>query len=78
VQYYSRDPEKYVHSTPWKAFHADQTVEEVELWDGGLTFHHLALLVAGACALFACGISIFLIMQHATHYSKPIEQRQLV
>ncbi|KAJ6070442.1 hypothetical protein N7467_011761 [Penicillium canescens] len=55
-----------------------QKIEEVELWDGGLTFHHLSLLVGGACALFACGVSIFLIMQHAMHYSKPIEQRHII
>lgn len=53
-----------------------ELVEEVALWDGGVTFHVLALLVGGACALIACGVSLFLIVQHATHYSKPIEQRQ--
>jgi hypothetical protein len=49
---------------------------EEDLWDGGITFHNLSLIVAGVCALLACFVSIFLIMSHATHYSKPIEQRQ--
>ena len=52
------------------------TVVEEVLWDGGITFHELSLIVAGVCALIACAISGFLIMSHATHYSKPIEQRQ--
>lgn len=52
------------------------TVDETELWNGGITFHSLSLIVGGVCALLACGISIFLIMGHAMHYSKPIEQRQ--
>lgn len=53
-----------------------RTVEESELWNGGITFHSLSLIVGGVCALLACGISIFLIMGHAMHYSKPVEQRQ--
>jgi hypothetical protein len=53
-----------------------RTVVEEDLWDGGITFHQLSLIVAGVCALLSCAISAFLIMTHATHYSKPIEQRQ--
>ncbi|KAJ5350022.1 hypothetical protein N7541_007749 [Penicillium brevicompactum] len=53
-------------------------IEEVDLWDGGITFHLLALLVGGACAIIACGVSFWLIVQHATHYSKPIEQRHII
>lgn len=52
-------------------------VDEIDLWNGGITFHHLSLIVGGVCALMACGISFFLIMGHAMHYSRPIEQRQL-
>lgn len=52
------------------------TVDEVALWAGGLTFHHLALLIGAVFALVAGGVSFYLIMGHATHYSKPIEQRQ--
>jgi hypothetical protein len=35
-------------------------------------------MVGGACAIIACGVSLILILLHATHYSKPIEQRQWV
>ncbi|KAJ5979068.1 hypothetical protein N7501_002410 [Penicillium viridicatum] len=55
-----------------------QKIEEVVLWDGGITFHVLALLVGGACAIIACVVSLALIMLHATHYSKPIEQRHII
>lgn len=51
-------------------------VDEVELWDGGLTFHQLALIAGGAFAIFAGIMSLYIIMGHATHYSKPLEQRQ--
>ncbi|KAJ5104459.1 hypothetical protein NUU61_001806 [Penicillium alfredii] len=55
-----------------------QEITEVDLWDGGITFHQLSLLLGGACAIVACAVSIFLIMGHATHYSKPIEQRHII
>ncbi|KAJ5958361.1 uncharacterized protein N7479_005511 [Penicillium vulpinum] len=55
-----------------------EKIEEVALWDGGITFHTLALLVGGACAIVACVVSLVLIMLHATHYSKPIEQRHII
>ncbi|EAW12624.1 OSTA/TMEM184 family protein [Aspergillus clavatus NRRL 1] len=55
-----------------------RTVAEVDLWDGGLTFHELCLIVGGAFAILAATISIYLIMCHATHYSKPIEQRHII
>ncbi|CAG7942588.1 unnamed protein product [Penicillium olsonii] len=53
-------------------------IEEVDLWDGGITFHLLALLVGGVCGIVACVVSLYLILQHATHYSKPIEQRHII
>ncbi|KAJ5795045.1 hypothetical protein N7457_001644 [Penicillium paradoxum] len=56
----------------------EQTIEEIPLWDGGVTFHTLALLVGGACAIIACCVSFILILLHATHYSKPIEQRHII
>ncbi|KAJ5689076.1 hypothetical protein N7462_003468 [Penicillium macrosclerotiorum] len=53
-------------------------IVEEDLWDGGISFHQLSLIVGGVCALLACAISIFLIMGHAMHYSKPIEQRHII
>ncbi|KAJ5461751.1 uncharacterized protein N7458_003303 [Penicillium daleae] len=55
-----------------------QKIVEEDLWDGGITFHELSLIVGGICAVLACAVSAFLIMSHATHYSKPIEQRHII
>ncbi|KAK6812858.1 Organic solute transporter Ostalpha [Aspergillus parasiticus SU-1] len=54
------------------------TIEEADLWNGGITFHQLCQIVGGVFALIAAGVSFFLIMCHATHYSKPIEQRHII
>jgi hypothetical protein len=43
-----------------------------------MTFHTLALIIAAACALIASIVSFYLIIMHATHYTKPYEQRQYV
>ncbi|KAL4807761.1 organic solute transporter Ostalpha-domain-containing protein [Aspergillus unguis] len=56
----------------------DETIHEIDLWDGGLTFHDLCVIVVGAFAIVAGIISFYLIMRHATHYSKPIEQRHTI
>lgn len=45
---------------------------------GRLTFHSLAMIVAGAAALFAGLAAIILILRHATHFSNPPEQKQYV
>lgn len=63
--------------------HADRempaTVDEIDLWDGGgMTFHNLGLIICAAFAITAIGVSVVLIMCHATHYSLPREQRQYV
>ncbi|KAJ5908399.1 hypothetical protein N7495_001081 [Penicillium taxi] len=65
----------------WPVCNATQEhlkISEEALWDGGLTFHHLSLVLGGACALAACLVSAYLIMAHATHYSKPVEQRHII
>ncbi|KAJ5287235.1 hypothetical protein N7478_002921 [Penicillium angulare] len=64
--------------TTCDASEENEKISEVALWDGGLTFHNLSLIVGGVCAILACVVSIFLIMMHAMHYSKPIEQRHIV
>ncbi|KAL4890094.1 organic solute transporter Ostalpha-domain-containing protein [Aspergillus ambiguus] len=56
----------------------DATINEIGLWDDGITFHELCLIVGGFFAVIAAGVSIYLIMCHATHYSKPIEQRHII
>lgn len=54
----------------------DKQVNEVDLWDGGITFHTLAIILGAVFAVIAWGVSFYLIMSHATHYSNALEQRQ--
>lgn len=51
-------------------------VEEIDLWEGGITFHQLGLIISAAFASLATILSLYLIFQHATHYLRPREQRQ--
>lgn len=43
---------------------------------GSLTFHKLALIIAGASTIVAIILSFYLIWMHALHYTKPREQKQ--
>lgn len=45
---------------------------------GPLRFHDLALVIASASTLVAVALSFFLIFMHATHYTKPNEQRHII
>ncbi|ERT02555.1 uncharacterized protein SPSK_00464 [Sporothrix schenckii 1099-18] len=45
---------------------------------GPLTFHDLALIIAGASTLIAVCMSLYLIWMHALHYTKPNEQRHII
>ncbi|KAL1851178.1 hypothetical protein Plec18170_006502 [Paecilomyces lecythidis] len=56
----------------------DEIIKEDPLWEGGLTFHRLGLFVCAGFALAAASIAFILIMCHATHYSKPREQRHII
>ncbi|RAH43430.1 OSTA/TMEM184 family protein [Aspergillus brunneoviolaceus CBS 621.78] len=56
----------------------DQTLTETPLWNGDLTFHDLCLIISGVFAIIASIVSIVPIMGHALHYTKPIEQRQVI
>ena len=51
--------------------------QEEPLWKG-YTFHHFGLFISAAFGLVAMLIALFLIIQHARHYSKPWEQKQYV
>lgn len=48
--------------------------KETPLWKG-FTFHHFGLILSAVFGLIACVIAFVLIVLHATHYSKPWEQR---
>ena len=43
---------------------------------GPLTFHRLVEIVVGVCTAIAVGLSLYLMFMHATHYSKPSQQKQ--
>ncbi len=45
---------------------------------GPLTFHDLALIIAGSSTIIAVFHSFYLIVMHGLHYTKPNEQRQYV
>lgn len=49
---------------------------ELPLFGDYWTFHKLGLWIAAGCALFATSIAFLLIFLHATHYSRPNEQRK--
>ncbi|EME84193.1 uncharacterized protein MYCFIDRAFT_109209, partial [Pseudocercospora fijiensis CIRAD86] len=51
-------------------------VEEPVL--GKLTFHHLGLILCVVFGLIAVVISLWLIFQHAIHYQRPNQQKQII
>ncbi|PSN72265.1 hypothetical protein BS50DRAFT_569796 [Corynespora cassiicola Philippines] len=45
---------------------------------GDMTFHSFAGILSGACAIFSSLIIIFVILRHATCYTNPVQQRQVL
>ncbi|OTB19893.1 hypothetical protein K445DRAFT_345053 [Daldinia sp. EC12] len=45
---------------------------------GPLTFHELALIIAGGATIVAYIVSFYLMWQHALNYTKPREQRHII
>ncbi|SZF00492.1 unnamed protein product [Blumeria hordei] len=45
---------------------------------GNLSFHDLGVIVAASAAAIAIMTSLYLIFMHATHYTKPNEQRHII
>lgn len=41
-----------------------------------VTFHHVGLVISAVFSLISVVVAFFLIFKHATHYSKPWEQKQ--
>ncbi|KAJ6032569.1 organic solute transporter Ostalpha-domain-containing protein [Penicillium herquei] len=56
----------------------DITIHEVDLWDGGITFHELAVIVSAVCTVLAAILAFTIMIGHATHYSNPAEQRYII
>ncbi|KAI1926149.1 hypothetical protein LOZ65_002647 [Ophidiomyces ophidiicola] len=57
---------------------SEERISEDPLWDGGVTFHRLGLIVSAIFSLIAVVVSLFLVFQHATHYLRPQEQRHII
>ncbi|KIM95989.1 hypothetical protein OIDMADRAFT_183452 [Oidiodendron maius Zn] len=45
---------------------------------GTLTFHRLSAYVSGAIAIFAALVAIFITIMHASHFSDPKRQKQII
>ena len=45
---------------------------------GSLTFHELAMIIAGGATIISIILSFYLAWRHALNYTKPSEQRQYV
>ncbi|KAI1503943.1 organic solute transporter Ostalpha-domain-containing protein [Biscogniauxia marginata] len=61
----------------------NSTLEEMRIGSeekivGELTFHNLALIVAGASTIVAYATSFYLMWQHALNYTRPREQKHII
>ncbi|KAJ5272792.1 organic solute transporter Ostalpha-domain-containing protein [Penicillium angulare] len=54
------------------------TIHEVNLWDGGITFHTLAVYLCAIFTVLASILAGIIMLGHATHYSNPAEQRHII
>lgn len=57
----------------------DMKIKETPFFENSsLTFHRLVLIISAAFGLIAIAVSLFLMVMHATHYSRPKEQRHII
>ncbi|KAI1461404.1 DUF300-domain-containing protein [Annulohypoxylon moriforme] len=56
----------------------DMKIGSEEKIVGPLTFHQLALIIAGASTIIAYIMSFYLMWRHAINYTKPLEQRHII
>ncbi|KAI0899669.1 DUF300-domain-containing protein [Annulohypoxylon nitens] len=56
----------------------DMRIGSEEKIVGPLTFHQLALIIAGASTIVAYIMSFYLMWRHAINYTKPLEQRHII
>ncbi|KAM7217698.1 Organic solute transporter Ostalpha domain containing protein [Rhypophila decipiens] len=66
-------------------FTCNSTLEEMRILPGTeiaiagpLTFHQLALIIGGGCAIIAILLSFYLILMHANNYTVPHEQKHII
>ncbi|TVY40956.1 Transmembrane protein [Lachnellula occidentalis] len=45
---------------------------------GSFSFHDVCVIISGASMAIVCLVTFYLIMRHATHYSLPKEQKQVI
>ena len=45
---------------------------------GSMSYHTLSSIIAGVCLVFTSALALISLMRHATHYSSPIQQRQIL
>ncbi|KAF2763380.1 DUF300-domain-containing protein [Pseudovirgaria hyperparasitica] len=55
----------------------DEIIEETPLFNS-VKFHHIGLIVSAVFGLIAVVVALWLMMQHAWHYSVPTEQRHII
>ncbi|KAI1422253.1 organic solute transporter Ostalpha-domain-containing protein [Xylaria sp. FL1777] len=56
----------------------DLRIGSEEKLAGNLTFHQLALIIAGGSTIVAYIVSFYLMWQHALNYTKPREQKHII
>ncbi|KAI0123767.1 organic solute transporter Ostalpha-domain-containing protein [Xylariales sp. AK1849] len=49
-----------------------------ETFVGSLDFYHFNMILSGACAVFSCAVLFALMFRHATHFSRPKEQADIL
>lgn len=56
--------------------HTDKSViNELPLWDGGIAFHKLCIIISTVLTVVSFLLAMIIIMGHALHYSNPGQQR---
>jgi hypothetical protein len=56
----------------------DHTGPAIVPFVGDLTYHQFSSILAGACAIISTLLVVVLIALHATNYSNPVQQRQII
>ncbi|KAH8698684.1 organic solute transporter Ostalpha-domain-containing protein [Talaromyces proteolyticus] len=54
------------------------TIHEIHLWNGGVTFHNLSVILCAIFTVISFILVSILIIGHTTHYSRPAEQRHIL
>ncbi|KAJ5117925.1 organic solute transporter Ostalpha-domain-containing protein [Penicillium atrosanguineum] len=55
-----------------------ETINEIDLWEGGITFHTLCVILSAIFLVISSVLAGIIIFGHAKHYSRPFEQRYII